>query len=459
MGNGTYTTCTYDTAGQLLHLVNYAPGGSVNSRFDYTYDGLGRRITETTLDGGWAYSYDAIGELTHAVFVSNDPGMVSNQDLQYLYDAVGNRTSTIINGATTAYTTNNLNEYVSVGTTAYGYDADGNLTVKTTNSGSTIYNYNDENRLTGVFGPDLNEAINLDPFGNINSIIVNGRQTTNLIDPAGPENVVSQYDGTGALIAHYIQGLGFVGRVDAGDRAAFYDFDGIGSTVGLTGGTGNYLNTYRYLPFGETTVVSGSLQNPFTFVGLYGVINDGTTTFSMRNRNYDPNIGQFLSNDPLNAVGGLNLRQYTGNGPTDRIDPFGLYYVDIGVSGGVWVGGTFGVQIGTGGVFVYVGAGVTTPGIGGSIQFSPNKPSPGWGGQFQGALGTGSVGPAGTATFGPGGFTGGSVGVGGGLFGSKTTGFGAYGTYTFGPFFTPPPTIPPPTPPSNPPLPVFFEDL
>ena len=38
MGNGTYTTYQYDLDGNILHLVNYAPDGSVNSRFDYTYD-------------------------------------------------------------------------------------------------------------------------------------------------------------------------------------------------------------------------------------------------------------------------------------------------------------------------------------------------------------------------------------------------------------------------------------
>ena len=27
MGNGTYTTYTYDLAGNILHLINYAPDG------------------------------------------------------------------------------------------------------------------------------------------------------------------------------------------------------------------------------------------------------------------------------------------------------------------------------------------------------------------------------------------------------------------------------------------------
>jgi YD repeat-containing protein len=39
-GNGTYTTYGYDVGSELLHLINYAPGGAINSRFDYTYDAL-----------------------------------------------------------------------------------------------------------------------------------------------------------------------------------------------------------------------------------------------------------------------------------------------------------------------------------------------------------------------------------------------------------------------------------
>ena len=125
-GNGTYTTYQYDADGNMLHLVNYAPGGTINSRFDYTYNALGLETSEATLDGTWTYTYDADGQLIHAVFASTNPS-VPSQDLAYSYDAMGNRITTVINGVTTAYTTNNMNEYTSVGGVDYTYDADGNL--------------------------------------------------------------------------------------------------------------------------------------------------------------------------------------------------------------------------------------------------------------------------------------------------------------------------------------------
>ena len=128
-GNGTYTTYAYDADGNVLHLINYAPGGAINSRFDYTYNALGLETSEATLDGTWTYTYDADGQLIQAVFASTNPS-VPSQDLAYSYDAMGNRITTVINGVTTAYTTNDMNEYTSVGGVNDTYDADGNLTLR-----------------------------------------------------------------------------------------------------------------------------------------------------------------------------------------------------------------------------------------------------------------------------------------------------------------------------------------
>src|SRR5262249_37790335 len=120
MGNGTFTTYGYDADGNILHLVNHAPDGTVNSRFDYTYDSLGRRKTMTTLQGTWTYTYDALGQLTG--WAAPDGSLAT-----YTYDAVGNRIQIVQSGVTTSYATNNLDQYSSVGGATYSYDADGNL--------------------------------------------------------------------------------------------------------------------------------------------------------------------------------------------------------------------------------------------------------------------------------------------------------------------------------------------
>jgi Ca2+-binding RTX toxin-like protein len=152
----------------------------------------------------------------------------------------------------------------------------------------------------------------------------------------------------------------------------------------------------------------------------------------MGQRFYSSENGVFISRDPVNLAGGSNFYQYAGNNPIINVDPYGLWYINIGISGGFVVGGTAGVQIGSAGVFPYVGGGVTTPGLGGSVTFSPQDSSAGWGAQVQGAVGPGVYGAAGGINFDmDGNVTGYEGGVGGGLGSSKATGIAAFVTYTF----------------------------
>jgi hypothetical protein len=42
-----------------------------------------------------------------------------------------------------------------------------------------------------------------------------------------------------------------------------------------------------------------------------------------RARYYDPSIGRFISEDPIGLLGGTDLYLYSGDNPTDFVDPFG----------------------------------------------------------------------------------------------------------------------------------------
>ena len=121
-GNGTYTTYDYDAAGQVLHLVNYASGGAVQSRFDYTYDANGNRTSMTTLDGVTSYAYRA-----GAAHRRHVPGRAA---VAYAYDPAGNRMTVTDNGTVDNYTTNNLNQYTQAGNATYTYDANGNAATR-----------------------------------------------------------------------------------------------------------------------------------------------------------------------------------------------------------------------------------------------------------------------------------------------------------------------------------------
>ena len=311
-GNGTYTVYNYDLAGQLLSIENYAPDDTLNSSSVYTYDNLGRQTSLTTLDGEWTYDYDAVGQLTGAVFVSTNPD-IPNQNLTYEYDAAGNRINTIENGEATGYTSNNLNQYTEVNGFESQYDDDGNLISKTNEEGTFLYSYNSENRLTSVTEPDgIVTSYEYDPFGNRIASVRDGVRTEYLIDPFGFGDVVGEYNPDGNLIASYTHGLGLESITNNANRF-YYDFNAIGSTVGLTNANGGVANSYFYSPFGDDIAETETIVNPYEFVGQFGVAEEANGLDFMRARFYDSDTGRFVSPDPIGLNGGdTNLYRYVG---------------------------------------------------------------------------------------------------------------------------------------------------
>jgi len=337
--NGIYTTYAYDAAGQMISLVNYNVDGSILSRFDYTYDSRGRRISMDTLDGTWTYEYDDTGQLIHAVLTSTNPA-IPNQDLGYVYDALGNRIYTIENGVTTEYTVNNMNQYTRVGDTTYSFDADGNLVREVSPGGTNTYTYNDENRLTSVTkGADTWQYV-YDVQGNRVSSINNGNATNYITEPLVHGNAVGEYDASGNIIAHYSYGTGLLARTDASGDVAYYTYDAGGNTQQLVTVTGEVANSYTYTPFGETLIKAETIPNSFQFVGQYGVMAEGNGLNYMQARYYDPEAGRFTSVDPLGYSGdNVNLYRYVTNNPISLIDPTGLSWWSH-----FWCGFTCGIE-------------------------------------------------------------------------------------------------------------------
>ena len=347
MGNSTYTDYTYTLTGQVATLINHAPDGTVNSQFTYTYDALGRVATMTTLQGTMTYGYDADSQLTSVTL----PG---GQAITYGYDAMGNRTTVNQNGVTTAYTTNDLNQYTTVGGNTYSYDKDGNLTVTTAAAGTTNYTYDALNRLIGVHTPTDSYTYTYDALGNLVASTHNGQTTQYLVDPRGDGTVLGEYDGSGNLIANYTYGEVRPGqsrrrvrhrRLLRFRRHRKYRRD--------QRADGAYVDSYSYLPFGEEIGSTGSVPNPFQYVGQDGVMTAGDGLDLMRARFYSPWTGRFIQRGPTGLNGGANLYAYTGNDPVNQVDPAGTggYGFGYNFNGGNYVnasqGGTYEVNPGT----------------------------------------------------------------------------------------------------------------
>jgi len=327
-GNGTYTTYDYDSNGHVLHLINYAPNGAINSRFDDTYNALGLKTAEATLDGTWTYTYDANGQLTHAIFASTNPAIVPNQDLVYNYDPMGNRTSTVINGVTTEYVVNNMNQYSSVAGVAYSYDVKGDLL----SDGMSTYTYNISNAVNSITSSSGVVKYMYNPMGQRIGVDGFGQAARYLIDPFSPGCSVGAFDKNNNAAWHCIFGLGLAAVTSAGETLTC-DLDASGSVVGEVNYLGSCINRYSYLPFGEMQPTNTVNRNIFKFMGALGVVDalDGCLLTPLRV--YSKNLGRFTSVDPFQLAGGdPNFYRYASNNPANLVDPSGaasIPYVEI----------------------------------------------------------------------------------------------------------------------------------
>ena len=94
----------------------------------------------------------------------------------------------------------------------------------------------------------------------------------------------------------------------------------------------------QYDAWGARTA-GGALHDPVGYRGQFGYYTDEETGLLLCTwRYYDPQVGRWLTRDPIGAAGGLNLYAYCGGNPVSFIDPLGTNAVTdwyLGGMGGV----------------------------------------------------------------------------------------------------------------------------
>jgi RHS repeat-associated protein len=101
-----------------------------------------------------------------------------------------------------------------------------------------------------------------------------------------------------------------------------FTYSQVGHTVALTGALGTVIKSDLYEAFGNIVASTGSSSN-----NRLANTKERSFTLGLDNhgfRYYDPEIGRYISADPLGYMDGLNLYTYVGNNPINRIDPLGL---------------------------------------------------------------------------------------------------------------------------------------
>ena len=364
---------TYDTASRR-QTMTVAGQAAINYTFDADnrltqiaqgttvvgigYDAASRRTTVTlpnTIMG--TYSFDNASQLTG---ISYAKGSTTVGTLGYSYDGDGRRIS--VSGTLAGFvaptsvpnvTYDGTNRLTSWNGSTLSYDADGTLA----SFGSTTYTWNARNQMTATNA--VSASFVYDALGRRVSATVSGTTTPYL------------YDGLNAAMvstSQIIAGSGLdeiYSQISTSGTTSFLP-DGVNSTAALTNSSAAITKSYLYSPYGDSAG-SGTASTAYQYSGRE---NDGTTgRYYYRARYYAPQLGRFISEDPLGIGGGTNVYAYAGGNPLQFNDPRGheLALAFAGaVVGGAW-GGINGFLAGDRGAALYtdIGSGVVVGGLAG----------------------------------------------------------------------------------------------
>jgi RHS repeat-associated protein len=302
------------------------------------------------------------------------------------------------------------------------YDLNGNLV----SDGKRTFEWDAENRLVSVTitATGHRSEFGYDGMGRrvaIRELDPDQTQTLQVTSDTkylwdGVQIVQSRTSDGGTVLQQYFQ----QGFVDSDGTGLYYTRDHLGSIIELTDGTEAIRARYSYDPWGRMTQVQGDRTSVFGYAGYFWHAQSGLDLTILRA--YDPNLGRWISRDPIGEIGGIDLYAYVSNSTVNLVDNFGDSavsggggaYIPSPYTGGIPVGGQCTVSVDScGNIWITISVGIGTPGPTWGISYGPD-PAPGW--DFSGSVGGKRMGVSGPSP--SGGF--GSGGLGANLNGSYT---------------------------------------
>ncbi len=318
--DGSVTTTTYDDAHRVISSVEKLTDETVISGFEYTYDELGRIVSEKDIAKNlqMCYTYDELSRVTKRTLL--DLATEQSTEEQFAYDAAGN----ITGSGDTLCTYDSNNRLTAFAGSSLAYDAEGNL-LKINGSLSntpTDFSYDSSNRL--ISAGNLAYTYNAEDT-RIRAINGNTESLYTYDTTARLSRLLTKTEN--GVITKYVYGMGLIGEETA---SAFttYHFDYRGSTVAVTNSSGTILDTYQYDTYGKLISGGESFKTQFLYNGRDGVMTDLNGLCYMRARYYSPVLRRFINADivagSLSDAITLNRYAYANGNPVSNIDPFGL---------------------------------------------------------------------------------------------------------------------------------------
>ncbi|WP_227006980.1 RHS repeat-associated core domain-containing protein [Xanthomonas oryzae] len=305
----------YDNADRLTGITQGA------EKVSFAYDNANRLTTQTLPNQvQTVYTYNNADQVTGMAW--GKAGQPALGSLGYGYNTVGQliaQTGThapqALPAASSGNTFDDNNRQISANNVALSYDESGNLL----SDGSRIYVWDDRDRLSQIQqGGTTIASFSYDALGRRSAKTEGGTSTQYLYDGL---NAVQEAQGS--AINPILTGLGIdqrYARNDTGGRAYFLT-DLLGSTRLLTNITGNTVQRYDYDPYGNTTKTSTAYTNPYQYTGREHDLNG---LYYYRARYYQPWLGRFISEDPIQLAAGPNSYLYVSGNPVSLTDPLGL---------------------------------------------------------------------------------------------------------------------------------------
>ena len=201
---------------------------------------------------------------------------------------------------------------------AYDYDAGG----RTTADGRLRYRYGAQGRLAEITRAATGQRRAAYRYNALGERVRKSGTSVTYYHYDLEGRLLAETDAGGQTRAEYL----YLGNeplaLSRSGQLYYYHNDHLGTPQKLTDGAGQVVWSASYRAFGEASIQAGYVTRNLRFPGQY--YDEESGLHYNCHRYYGPDIGRYLTSDPIGLAGGVNTYLYANANPIRFTDPLGL---------------------------------------------------------------------------------------------------------------------------------------